>query len=477
LWSRDVVGFVPVRGGGIVIRPVSGESGRLKAGGASRVLLISANREQFPDPAFPLGPVYVASALQRKGVQIRILDAGLCWSPFKAVMKEDRRFSPDLIGLSLRNVDNVSYPCTRFYVPDYAEMVKKIRSVTSAPVILGGAGFSIFPEELIAAIGADGGLTGDGEAWADLLGEQLSGSRAAFLEDLGDVAFPRGIREIFPEFDRYRTVGVQTARGCPHRCTFCTYPMLEGARVRTRPPQLVAEEIARLHREHGKRDFCIVDSCFNADEKHMEKVCRAIIQSGVRIRFSCSMQPRMSDYALFELLARAGCTAIEFGVESGAPDMLASFRKAFSVEDLRTASSWCRRAGIEYSHSLIFGGPGESRDTIRETARVMDETAPRAVIAMVGVRVYPGTELERAARRDGSLGTDGSLLEPSFYFSGWEPRALLDEVRRVAETRENWFLPGRKDWSSFLWPKVLRFFHRKGPLWTAIPGEKAKAEE
>ena len=418
----------------------------------------------------------MASALRKKGAAVKVFDAGLYWSPFRALTKEVRRFSPDLIGLSLRNVDNVAYPCGKFYVPYYVEIVKRIRSICSSPIILGGAGFSIFPEELVAAIGADGGLTGDGEAWAGTLGQEPSGIHVGHLDDMADVAFPEDINEVFPAFGRYRTVGVQTARGCPHRCTFCTYPVLEGTKVRTRPAELVAEEIARLHRKHGKTDFYFVDSCFNADEKHMARVCEAIIHKGLQIRFSCSMQPKMSDYSLFELLAQAGCIGVEFGTESGAADMLVSFKKSFSVDDLRQASSWCKRAGIDFSHSLIFGGPGETRDSIQETARVMDEVAPKAVLPMTGVRIYPGTELEKTAHKEGLLGVGDSLLEPRFYFAGWEPHALVEEAHRVASTRPNWFLPGKKNWSSFLWPRVLRFFHRKGPLWTAIPVGKNLSE-
>src|SRR3990172_5371789 len=95
-----------------------------------RVLLISANREHFPEPAFPIGAAYVASALLRSGAEVRIFDAGLTRFPSRSLRREIVSFTPRIIGLSLRNIDNAAYPCTQHYAPGCLEIGKAIRRVS-----------------------------------------------------------------------------------------------------------------------------------------------------------------------------------------------------------------------------------------------------------------------------------------------------------------------------------------------------------
>jgi radical SAM superfamily enzyme YgiQ (UPF0313 family) len=430
-----------------------------------RVLLISANREHFPEPVFPLGAAYVASALARKGISVRVFDAGLSLFPHRSLGREIAGFRPDFVGLSLRNIDNASYPCTRHYTEGYREIANTVRRYSRAPLLLGGPAFSIFPEELMRLLAADGGVVGDGE---DELVRLCSGDtvslRCADFPELQSVGFPDRIDSMFPHFRKYRTIGVQTARGCPRRCIYCTYPVLEGGRLRLRSPAVVADELAFLYRRHGRRDFFFVDSVFNADEQHMEKVCRAVIGQRIPIRFSCYLAPRMSDPSLFTLLAESGCVAVDFGTDSCSDGMLTSLGKGFSVSDVIETSRACRRAGIDFCHSLIFGGPGETRETVQETTRRMDEINPKAVVAMTGIRIYPGTAIEQIALRDGLIFAGEDLLAPRFYFHG-ENDGLLPLIAGIASSRRNWFLPGGRDWSSAWGPRLLRLVHRNGPLW------------
>jgi radical SAM superfamily enzyme YgiQ (UPF0313 family) len=430
-----------------------------------RILLISANTETFPEPVFPLGAVYVANALQEAGAQVRIMDMRLTNSG-SSLRKGLKAFKPESIGISLRNVDNAAYPCTRFYLPSYAALIKSIRDCCNASVILGGPAFSLFPGEITAYLGADGGVKGEGEgAIKVFLDQGHKGIMTSCLPDLAGVAFPRDINALFEGFRTYRTMGIQTARGCPNRCIYCTYPGLEGRVLRIRNPERVAEEIAKLHKDFKVRDFFIVDSLFNADEGHMVRVLEAIVELNLRLRIFCYVQPKASDPGIFSLMKKAGCVAVDFGTDAGSPALLGSLRKPFTVNDIRRASQACKEAGIDYCHSLILGGPGETQETIRETFSLMDETNPRAVIAMTGVRIYPGTELERIAIEQGRHAAGESLLEPRFYFPDMGASALLKCVYEETAGRKNWFFPGKRDWSSAVGFKILNFLYRKGPLW------------
>ncbi len=446
-----------------------------------RVLLISANREQFPEPVFPIGAAYVANAVSRAGGVPLIFDAGLHRRPLTALRGVIKQFAPHLVGLSLRNADNGGYPFTRSYVPGYREITAVIRGNTRAPLVAGGPAFSIFPKDIFETLGLDAGVTGDGEAGiTEILEKEARGILRGHLPDLNPVAFPENIEEIFPEFSRYRSVGVQTARGCPHRCVYCTYPTLEGRLTRARDPLLVASEIELLNKRHGIRDFFVVDSSFNASEVHATRVLEAILSKNLSVRLTAYLEPKISDPELLHLMKRAGFVAVDFGTDSGSSRILKSMKKGFTPDDVVNASEACQQAGLDFAHSLIFGGPSENAETIEETVRLMDACRPTAVLPMVGIRIYPGTEIERVAINEGLIQTDASLFTPHFYFAGHDPRWLVTTVRAAARHRWNWFFPGKKDWGrSFVLNAAKRFF-KDWPLWRGlslsrrIPGSAAK---
>jgi radical SAM superfamily enzyme YgiQ (UPF0313 family) len=443
-----------------------------------RVLLIAANREHFPEPAFPLGAAYVAGALEAAGVPVRLLDAGLepsATRALRAVRTAVARLEPTLVGLSLRNIDNAAYPCTESYVGWYDALAAAVHALPGRRrLVLGGSGFSIFPNELLQRLGAEAGVTGDGEqAMVALAGGTAAGPLVeGRLDDLSAVGLPADLDGVVPAIARYATVGVQTARGCPYACAYCTYPLIEGTRLRRRPPERVADEVERLHRERGIAELFIVDSAFNADEDHMEAVARALRSRRLPVVFSCYLQPRTADHGLFRLLKEAGCIAVDFGTDSASDEMLSRLGKSFTVADLRAVSAACTEAGLDFCHSLLFGGPGETPATIAETVRLMDEISPKAVVAMAGVRVYPGTPLARLCQREAGETGEAAVcatLAPRFYGGHDRLRAVYDEVRRAAGPRRSWFLPGSRRWSRAWGPRLLRALGGPGPLWRSFP--------
>jgi radical SAM superfamily enzyme YgiQ (UPF0313 family) len=433
-----------------------------------RVLIVSANTEPFPEPVFPLGAVYAGNALQAGGAEVRIFDMRL-EATGASLENELAAFSPDRIGISLRNIDNAAYPANRFYLPSYKSLVRRIRASSRAPVILGGPAFSLFPEEILDQAGADAGVRGEGELAGELFRDPVKGRiQTPGQAGLGHAAIPENIGEIFPGFRKYRTVGIQTARGCPNRCIYCTYPRLEGTCTRTRDPEAVVSEMARLCRDQGSREFFIVDSLFNGDERHMAGILEKLASLRLPVRFSCYLMPRFSDPGMFRLLKEAGCIAVDFGTDSGSEAMLSSLGKPFTREDIKKASRACREAGLDFCHSLVLGGPGETACTIRETGDLMDEAKPRAVVAMTGIRIYPGTPLEKKVREEGVLREGEGLLEPRFYFSSMGSSDLLRKAYEAGEGRGNWFFPGKRAWSETIAFKVLSFLHRRGPLWRIL---------
>jgi NAD(P)-dependent dehydrogenase (short-subunit alcohol dehydrogenase family) len=148
-----------------------------------------------------------------------------------------------------------------------------------------------------------------------------------------------------------------------------------------------------------------------------QEICEAIIARGLDIEWSGYLNPKFIDEELCALMARSGCRAIEFGTDSGSPKMIAQLSKEFDVADLRRASELCHQYELKFCHSLIFGGPGETEQTVAETITLMDELHPTAVIALTGIRVLPGTGMVDIALRDGQIDADDNLLFPKFYIS------------------------------------------------------------
>jgi hypothetical protein len=145
--------------------------------------------------------------------------------------------------------------------------------------------------------------------------------------------------------------------------------------------------------------------------------------------------------------------------------MLRSLGKSFTVDHIRNASTLCREAGVDFAHYLLFGGPGETVATIDETFTLMDEVNPTVVIAMTGIRIFPGTPLYGQAVADGVIAADTPLLEPTFYISPPLRNALADLVTERAINRLNWVAPGLEINMSDAMLEALRSFPVRGPLW------------
>jgi len=447
-----------------------------------RVLLISPNMEKLPDPVAPLGLACLSSVLKSQGYEVQCLD--LCFSENweETIARTILDFSPEAIGLSLRNIDNVAYPDTVSYLPFYKEVIARIRQVSKTPLFLGGAGFTLMPRAILQFLDADGGIVGEGEgAFPKTLAALTNGlplEIEGFLgrDSIGSVS-PACIYDLdtlpTPDWDslnlgQYFAHGgmgnLQTKRGCPFACIYCTYPLIEGRKVRLHSPGRVAAEAEELVRR-GIENVFIVDNIFNYPESHAEEICRAFIEKGIPLKWSCYVHPAFFTRTLAEDMKKAGCTGVEFGTDSGSPTVLVRLGKKFSPDDIRRASHAARDAGLEVCHSLSLGAPGETGETLRESFNLMEEISPTAVIAMVGLRIFPGTGLARLALEEGILSPADDLLQPKFYIAPKIKDQIIECARKKAAAHPNWIFPGLGINVSSRLQSKLRRFGVKGPLW------------
>lgn len=451
-----------------------------------KVLLISVNRERMPAPVFPLGLAYIAGALKEEGHAVEVID--LCFSQDVARDLQEVliRSKPDLIGLSLRNLDNLTYPLSISYLKEVEEVISVCRRFSSSKLVIGGSGFSLTPQDLLRHLDVDFGIVGEGE---DILltlihslenHHPLSPSPHLLVKEKGPSPCIRGAqasrlstpdRTLFHP-RRYLEEGgmlnLQTKRGCPFSCIYCTYPLLEGKEVRLREVDEVVEEIRYLVQELNIDYIYFVDDIFNYPISFAKALCRRMTQEKVEVKWSAFVHPGFLTEDLLKWMVEAGCAGIEFGTDSGSAKMLRHYKKSFTVEDVARASQLCSKLEVNHCHYLLFGGPGENEETLEESFHLMDQLDPTAVIAMLGIRIYPGTELEELSRSEGVIQKETDLIYPHFYISP-ELRGRLEEIVRVkALERRQWIVPGLEINITQNLMEQIRRFHVRGPLWELV---------
>lgn len=417
-----------------------------------RVLLIYGNRSRELHPAPPIGLAYVATATRRAGHDVRLLD--LVERPVSAARVHVADFAPDVVGLSIRNIDNVVRQRPAWHLMDAADLARAVRESTRAPIVLGGPAVSILGASILDHVDADVAVTGEGEETFPRLlsamaaGEPAAGIPGVFARDAGGAVavaprrlagFGASRMEDWIDWRPYEATGttwpIQTRRGCGMRCSYCVYPAIEGRTARLRAPKDVADEIARVRHRVAPRTFEFVDSIFNVPSDHAEAVCAEIAGRRLGVRLTAMVNPRATSARLFDVMGRAGFNSMIVTAEAASDTMLGKLRKGFTVEDVRRTAELARRSGIASLWFFMLGGPGETRETVEETVSFVERhLAWRGCVTvfMTGVRVLPGTALEREAVRDGVVPAGHPLVEPTFYVSpGVDEDWVLDRINRA----------------------------------------------
>jgi radical SAM superfamily enzyme YgiQ (UPF0313 family) len=443
-----------------------------------KVLLISANMMKKPYPVYPLGLDYVAGALA-SGYETEILDMNNGLSP-AALGEEIRRAAPDYIGLSIRNIDNTDTINSRGFLSDYQELAAVIRQNSQAPLILGGSGYTVFPVEFLRALDADYGLAGEGERLPALLDA---------LEGRGDITAVPGVvtrqaaavscrawegelqRAFAPEAAHAKyyisyggMLNLQTKRGCPFRCSYCTYPHIEGARMRFFPPEEVARQ-ARALEDAGAKYIFITDSAFNASYDHSLRVARAFQKARLTIPWGGFFAATVPPDGYYPALADAGLTHVEFGTESMCDAMLAGLRKPFVSDDVFRAHEAALAADLFIAHYFLLGGPGENEETLRQTLANVDRLERAVFFFFCGIRIYPHTALYETALGEGQISASQNLIEPVFYRSPFiSDVEIVERIEAHAAGRINWLVGAGESKATRILPRLYERGHT-GPLW------------
>jgi anaerobic magnesium-protoporphyrin IX monomethyl ester cyclase len=372
-----------------------------------RFLLINPYYSISETPSPPLGLAYLAAALERAGVKVKILDFVVFPYSKEALESTLTRFAPHMVGVT---AVTMTFDHAVSVLRDVKSINSDILTVMGGPHVTFCARDSMeqFPEVDFVVLG-EGEETvtelareaGDGREWSRINGLvyrhgpeiTVTGHRSTQV----DVdALPPPARYLLP-LGRYRALGMPismtTSRGCPFKCIFCVGRKMVGPKVRYRSPEKIVDELEYLSGLNFHQ-INIADDLFTARKRHCLEVCREITERKLDIRWSCFARVDTVSRDVLAKMKETGCCAISFGVESGNPEILRTIKKGITLHQVMAAISMCHKEGITPHVSFILGLPGETPATLKETLEFAERL--KGMGASYGFHLlapFPGTEV------------------------------------------------------------------------------------
>lgn len=345
----------------------------------------------FYRASVPYGLISIASYLDKYAIETKIYELGI-FNEEDVIRFEDParlggykarcgisdekirailiKENPDVVGISTMY--------TVFH-QDYVEIIKTIKAYSPRiRVVAGGNHASSFPDMLLEA-GADQVVVGEGEdAMLGICKGNLDKIvRVEFIKDLDDLPLP-DLEAI--EFEKYIEVnnpfamrkpvaGIQTSRGCPMDCCYCSANGVWKRNWRGRSPKFIALEIKMMQREYGIREFHFLDDNMAVDRERLKEICRELINWKVHIRWAApnGIPYWLLDDDILDLMKKSGCYRITFGIESGDEEIRKYIGKSFPLKKAEDVIRYANKIGIWTVCTNIIGFPYETEDQIRRT--------------------------------------------------------------------------------------------------------------
>jgi anaerobic magnesium-protoporphyrin IX monomethyl ester cyclase len=347
--------------------------------------------------AIPLGLYSVAAVLKERGYNANILD-------WHEIHKEPERIretlaeqKPDVIGFSILHGN-------RWGGLEIAHEAKELDS--NVKIVFGGIGATFLWEHLLKHFPQiDFVILGEGEYSFLNLVKELEKPQGKDFDRIPGIAFRkrgepaktadgvpiRNLDELPIPAKYFSYQHVSSSRGCVWNCTFCGSPQFWGKGIRFRSPPHFVEELEMLYRK-GVTFFYVSDDTFTIDKKRVIEICKRIMERRLRITWYAISRVNYVDGEMLAWMRKAGCIQISYGVESGSEKIRKRLNKRIKTAEIKRAFALTAKYGILPRAYFIYGSPGETWETVRETIDLMMEIKPLSAIFYI-LDIFPGTEL------------------------------------------------------------------------------------
>jgi len=413
-----------------------------------KVLLIPAylGRKGRELPSFPLGLAYLLGNINNH--ECTVFDPNIVERPFVEVQKIIEKTDPDVIALSLRNIDTTQSWDVFSYFQHFVSMLRFVKRIKpDAKVVVGGPGFSIFAQEIMVKLPEiDYGVFLEGEySFSELLEKMDHPERVSgvYFRNNGKVFFTGRSKPIdfdhlplppreFSNLDlqNYKeiaySIGVQTKRGCAFRCAYCTYPFLQGRNLRLRSPKKVVDEIENLVNLYDVKELFFTDTVFNFPPDHAREICRELTKRKLHIQWRAWFREDFVNKSFMIEARNSGCDVFEFSPDGGSQEALDILQKDIRIQDvIRTCELANAIEGIRVGHNFMYNIPGEDSKTVADFYKFLFRIATKYWkkldwIGLTNIRIYPHTRIYQIALKEGVISEKTDLLTPTFY----NPRPL-----------------------------------------------------
>lgn len=405
-----------------------------------------SNAHQHP-PFTPLGLGYLAAVLEKNNFKVDVIDCqalGISYAEFKTELAKRK---PDVVGMT-------STTLTYKSALEIAKISKQVHP--NCLTVLGGCHVTFWDENALKECSSlDVVVRKEGEntfleliqrleaneSFNDILGITCRDGEGfirnpdrPYIEDLDSLPFPA--HHLWP-LDRLKKYGdvmfpLMTSRGCVYWCEFCSAVRMFGRRYRMRSAKNVVDEMEYLHKTYGSSTFTFYDDAFTVDQARVEEICKELHDRNLKLTWDCGTRVDMVNKELLQKMKDAGCIAVWFGVEAGSQLVLDKMGKGFTARLTKNAFKMAQDIGLMTIASVVFGFPGETKETAMETIKFIQEINPDDVGFYIATP-YPGTPMAEQVKKNGWLRvTDFNKYDtatPIFEL----PTLSMQEVREIRE--------------------------------------------
>lgn len=330
-----------------------------------------------------LGILYVAAALENKGVAVKVVDLK-GRADWKEIIRASVDYNSQLIGITSTSTD----------FPIALQILDSIKSINSqVPVVIGGAHATVVPGQCQMF---DKIVVGDGTTGIFLALENDKRIIHAQMQmDLDKLPLPArhliDLSGYHYQIKGRRATNVMSQFGCPYSCIFCCGRNIpEYKRVRFRSPKNFIDELDMLNKEYGYSAFMIHDDEFNLDRTRTLEICRLLTKRNYIFRGF--VRPDLFTKEIAEAMAKAGFFQVDAGVESGSEKILKIIRKRTTPEINTQARKLAASFGMKFKAFVTIGHPSESKEDILLTKKWLLENTPDA-FEIYMLTPYPGAPI------------------------------------------------------------------------------------